>query len=575
MPRSRAHRWMVRSLDMAKQPGQIFCWRWLGHQLLEMWNTLENHISEVWLLYLQGDTLNKGGLPWTRAARCPEQGLFLQRNLACTWILRMEKSVSCGVFALFGTCCQPLVQLLFCTQAFLDSCLALSKGPTKRGKFLLEFLPCTRAAMMKPQKKRLGGGNKDPNTRMAFPDVDMDTFVDKLDGYVRQMGTKEAFNLYNYANMEPQQAESAKSLHKLHKLLEACVATSPEAKIKYKHLKGALQTLQQRFGQELLSAHFDMPDKTLLPGKVADCMDVLLKHWRRCTSSEANWSKVTKQLEDSQVAVLMRVYKQTSGKQGTARVLGPNVTVDSEGFPALLGSALRKGSSSDQEQGSEASSLSMDSSGFPKMDELDARATAQSPPPPLKKDWRKGAGLLKRPAAKTAVEPPKKKPACPEKGEVGAGLAHDTPINVESLSIGGGKNQSYIQHSADPAAPSRKVLVAAITTSQAAKTSKTHKDFIQLLLPACKKDGATKGSVVAARDILLAKFKKKHSWTRERVCQTTPWTREGCGLHPGLAKGMPDHCTKRKKCFHCCGVSVSSGTTKNLRGNAVMCSSFW
>ena len=214
--------------------------------------------------------------------------------------------------------------------------------------------------------------------------------------------------------MEPQQAESEKSLRKLHKLLEACVATSPEAKIKYKHLKGALQTLQQRFGQELLSAHFDMPDKTLLPGKVADCMGVLLKHWRRCTSSEANWSKLTKQLEDSEVVVVMRVYKQTSGKQGTGRVLGPkvsDVTVDSEGFPALLTSALHKGSSSDQEQGSEASSLSMDSSGFPKLDELDARATAQSPPPPLKKDWRKGAGLLKRPAAKTAVEPPKKKPA--------------------------------------------------------------------------------------------------------------------------------------------------------------------
>ena len=126
--------------------------------------------------YLRSGFFTYRETPWTREA-CLEQGLqgvlnkgfFLQRNLACTWILWMEKSVSCGVFALFGTCCQPLVQLLFCTQAFLDSCLALSKGPTKRGKFLLEFLPCARAAMMKPQKKRLGGGNKDPNNKNGFP----------------------------------------------------------------------------------------------------------------------------------------------------------------------------------------------------------------------------------------------------------------------------------------------------------------------------------------------------------------------------------------------------------------------
>ena len=129
------------------------------------------------------------------------------------------------------------------------------QGPYKKGKIPFGIFALRKGSHDEAtEKKILGGGNKDPNTRMAFPDVDMDTFVDKLDGYVRQMGAKEAFNLYNYANMEPQQAESAKSLRKLHKLLEACVATSPEAKIKYKHLKGALQTLQQRFGQELLSA---------------------------------------------------------------------------------------------------------------------------------------------------------------------------------------------------------------------------------------------------------------------------------------------------------------------------------
>ena len=79
-------------------------------------------------------------------------------------------------------------------------------------------------------------------------------------------------------------------------------------------------------------------------------------------------------------------------------------------------------------------------------------------------------------------------------------------IHQASLSIGGGKNQAYIQHVPGPGDSKR--LIIGITKLQASNTTKTHKELVELLLPACKKAKATKADVVAERAKLLSKFAK-------------------------------------------------------------------
>ena len=75
------------------------------------------------------------------------------------------------------------------------------------------------------------------------------------------------------------------------------------------------------------------------------------------------------------------------------------------------------------------------------------------------------------------------------------------------MSIGGSKNQSYIQHM--PFGPSNgKKLVVSVPLAQATKLKVSHKQLVEELLPACKEAGATKGSVLAARLKLFEKYQK-------------------------------------------------------------------
>lgn len=82
------------------------------------------------------------------------------------------------------------------------------------------------------------------------------------------------------------------------------------------------------------------------------------------------------------------------------------VTVDSEGFPALL---EEEATLSEDER---SVSRSLDSEGFPKLDKLDLQAAHQSPPPVQKKDWRNKAAIYKRPAQKQETSTKAKPEPC-------------------------------------------------------------------------------------------------------------------------------------------------------------------
>ena len=178
---------------------------------------------------------------------------------------------------------------------------------------------------------------------------------------------------------------------------------------------------------------------------------------------------------------------------------------------------------STSEEEDETSSENESSMGPKTKAALAKSAMEASPPPVAKKDWRLMAGKeakgqkgkkgkkntkkhMKKPAASSTAPKAAAKAAEKSKPHGSAG-GPDAKIDTKSLSVGGGKVQSYIQHM--PHGPEGgKKLIVAVTLNQAKATTKSHKQLVEQLLPACKAAGATKGFVLAERQKLLEKYAK-------------------------------------------------------------------
>ena len=356
--------------------------------------------------------------------------------------------------------------------------------------------------MMKPVRKRAkGAGNSKPQIRKGFPETNLVILEEKMDSYVRLLGKEQAFNLHQYKHLQPQQAEVPRDIYKLCKLLESLLAAQPTGQIKYASLKQALGGIMKKFGHDILAAHFEC-ENALLPGRCADSLIVLLKHWRRVTATEKSWEKFQRSLDRAQASVMEGLRKgmaldnsevSIESKKRTLNREVSDVSVGPDGFPSMLATQ------SDPE----------DSDCGPSTAESAAPGASESclggsPPPVLKKDWRAAAGkeLKKKPAGKgcSAQGPPLKKPAAKAKG--GPDLIHQP-----SLKLGGGKNQSYIQHMPDGPGTSLRLIIAC-TAARAKFLKISHKALMEELLPKCKEKGATKASIFAERDKLYKKYER-------------------------------------------------------------------
>ena len=250
--------------------------------------------------------------------------------------------------------------------------------------------------------------------------------------------------MYSYQHMSAPQAEHPKSMYKLHPLLTALLGCSNRGQIKYKFLKQTCVTLQQTFGPDLFGGHHSSKDASLLPGKVADCLTVLLNHWRRVTSTESSFKKFCKRLDDGQAQVMGRL---RPGQQDAAgcnelakRVLKQNysdITEDSMGLPAMASNFVTPEKKMNSMSSPSGPEVSLHADGLPKLPaagsgSLDAAAAVASPPPAKKDDWK---GAMKKPSS--VIKPAKAADALHVQPE-------DVLIHQESLAIGGGKDQSYI-----------------------------------------------------------------------------------------------------------------------------------
>eukprot|EP00435_Cladocopium_sp_Y103_P018625 s1325_g4.t1 len=184
--------------------------------------------------------------------------------------------------------------------------------------------------------------------------------------------------MHQYKNLQPQQAEVAKDMHKLGRLLETLLAVSPTGQIKYAALKQALGCLSQKFGSDLLAAHFE-GEKSLLAGRAADSITVLLKNWRRATASAQSWEKFESRLDEAQAMVIGGLGKQMTlpskeekpRKKRALKKEESEVTMGPDGYHLTL------------KLGQKLPALEM---------VVQSHVCKRSPPPVLKADWKKAAG---------------------------------------------------------------------------------------------------------------------------------------------------------------------------------------
>ena len=140
-------------------------------------------------------------------------------------------------------------------------------------------------ALMKPVRKRSkGGGNSNPQIRNAFSETNQLALDDSIDSHIRLIGQQGAMNFFENKHLQSQQAEIPRTNFKLHPLTKALLQAQPPA-------QNQLQKSEATHGcrDESVWARGSFKalgdPAPLLPGKAADCMVVLLKHWRRITAA--------------------------------------------------------------------------------------------------------------------------------------------------------------------------------------------------------------------------------------------------------------------------------------------------
>ena len=294
---------------------------------------------------------------------------------------------------------------------------------------------------------------------------------------------------------------------------------SKTAEIKYSALKAAIKYLQHTFGKDLL-VHFKT-DEALQVGQAATQIGVLLNHFRRVCKNRTRFNASMEGLTKTQQECFLSLYDFCiSGNEPTnvtqSRQLKRSLSlcsVDSEGFPKIPVTLCSPAKSQ---------AVPLDDDGFPlspptikgKLTKADEEAFTCSPPPVSKMVWHGEA--LKRPASAKDEKDTKgkegglkkdtkgKEGGLKKKSAKGSKGTGNFKINAGTVKVGGGKNQTYLQHRPQPTASLQ--LICSITSTMLAGSKQSHSDLIQKLLPTAKQKGATKIDVVSARDKLLEKL---------------------------------------------------------------------
>ena len=216
--------------------------------------------------------------------------------------------------------------------------------------------------------------------------------------------------------------------------------------------------MRNTFGAKVLE-HFHT-DEQLQPGQAAAQVGVLMLHFRRITTTQEKLDSATAILGRDLRQDFQNIFEFCKGPSSksplkTKRTLKASlseVSVDSIGFPKIPDSpGLKMDDYGFPLTPSPGKPKAASSSKVPHHDYTiqDVEALGCVPPPVDKKEWH----AVKKPAAAPAMlhAPPghkaHKKPSKTHTGGTG-----DFVINGGTVKVGGGKNQTYLQHRPNPSA---------------------------------------------------------------------------------------------------------------------------
>ena len=345
-----------------------------------------------------------------------------------------------------------------------------------------------------------------PQPRQAIPDIEIEELKERLHKYVSDLGMKESFNLYAYQNLGLTKAADGLSLKKKQQLIMCMLHVSPLGAIKYSQLREGCKHVLESFGTEVFHTFKNIAESAV-PGKVADQLYIMLAHVRRVMGCAKRWEETFGscfQGPDLEQWMYMRDFMVSSGfqiKDDSSSTLSHASTHE----PALPLTPPRKICR-------RSSDASVDSDGFAKVPSLvksvlntplkdpELDDILQESPPPVKK----------RPAALKAVckskEQPMKRPAAMPMKNIAVAKSTsktgDFKVIKETMKVGGGKHQSYIQHI--PNGKSNLQLVASISSKMVDGKGIGHRQAADALLKWVKcQQAPTKMQVLKHRDVLL------------------------------------------------------------------------
>ena len=173
----------------------------------------------------------------------------------------------------------------------------------------------------------------------AFNSHDLKALEEDMAGYIKHVGVLEALNFRTYEHTPREKAANGNDLAALHLFSSVIIDHIPSASMHYQDLKAMFVSLVHKFPlmNGTQASHKDWG------GLRAQKTLVILHHWRRLRRSEVRWRQASSKCDSLTIKVMQGVLRKIVDEEDahqTSRSLKKEVTLDENGFPAMLGGTV-------------------------------------------------------------------------------------------------------------------------------------------------------------------------------------------------------------------------------------------
>ena len=173
----------------------------------------------------------------------------------------------------------------------------------------------------------------------AFNSQDLKALEEDMGEYIKHVGQLEALNFRTYEHTPREKAANGNDLAALHLFSSVIIDHIPSASMHYQDLKAMFVSLVHKFPlmNGTQASHKDWG------GLRAQKTLVILHHWRRLRRSEIRWRQASSKCDSLTIQVMQGVLRKIVDEEDayqTSRSLKKEVTLDENGFPAMLGGTV-------------------------------------------------------------------------------------------------------------------------------------------------------------------------------------------------------------------------------------------